>query len=463
MKKSEQLKYLILFALPIIVVFSIVLIAHFPGILVSDALVQWNEVQTGVYDNWHPIFNTLYIALLAGIINNPGFVLAVQILWIAFSVSYFLTRFKKYYNVSSVLLIIISCVFALFPLNFNFAVTLLKDILYSCFILILTGMIVDIINNEDWFKKWYNILFFVLICFAICAFRHNGIIAIVLVFITLFIVKKNSRKYVLITSLIWIVSYFLLNALVMKVFNVEKATYANTYGPVSHIFARMLNSGDEVKFSEEEINELSKYVDVDKLKETYSQYNMDYSINSQYIDVLKENGGDYLKFAIKEFAKYPQIVIKHYLKLSSYLYSPVPFKEHYFVGMFTETDLWIYKDVYPELDRESLLPKVYNFCKNVETELQSGVLGTIFMYPAIWMYLSIILVILVCKKYKNKKFLLLLLPMIYNTLSLVIAIPVPMVRYIYPTLMISYLLIPVMIYLLIKKEKLKLEEKKESI
>ena len=255
MEKKKIFKYGLLYSLPIIIVFTIVLIAHWPGILVSDALVQWNEIQTGVYDNWHPIFNTLYIAFLASIINNPGFVLIVQILWIAFSVSYFLTRFKKYYNTSNILLVIIACVFAIFPLNFNFAITLLKDILYSCFILILTGLTIDIINNDGWFKKWYNILIFVLICFAICAFRHNGIIAIVLFFITLFFVKKNSRKFILLTSIIWIVTYFSLNAIIMKLFNVEKATYANTYGPISHIFARMLNT-DEVKISEEEMNEL---------------------------------------------------------------------------------------------------------------------------------------------------------------------------------------------------------------
>lgn len=434
MKLKEKIKIpsIIIYAIPVFIIFSIVLLAYWPGILVSDSMVQWNQTQTGVFDDWHPAYNTIYIFLLTKIWNNPGFVLLVQCLLMALTIGYFFSRLEKYYKVNKYLLFIASFIFAIIPLNFNFAVTLLKDTLYSTFVILFTAIIIDIINDKEFFSNKIKCVFLLLVCLVISLFRHNGIIVVALTGIILILVyRKKIMPYIVFGS--WIIIYLLMTTIGFKILNIQENSYANKYGPVSHIIARMLNT-DGVEFSSEDMEFLSKYVDIEKLKTTYNPYNMDYSINSQNIDNLKESGNEYLKFGIKKAIEYPRVVIKHYIQLTSFLYSPIPFEGSYTVGMFTETDLWIYNDKYPNLNENSKIPKLLPILKNIEVKYQTGTLGIITMRPAIYMYLSIIMIIVISIIRKSKKILLIILPTVLNIISLAPAIPVAMTRYVYATM-----------------------------
>ena len=90
---------ILFYALPIFIIFTIVLLAYWPGILVSDSMVQWHQTQIASFNNWHPAYNTIYIFVLTKICNNPGFVLFIQCLILSLCVSFTITRLKKYYNV----------------------------------------------------------------------------------------------------------------------------------------------------------------------------------------------------------------------------------------------------------------------------------------------------------------------------------------------------------------------------
>lgn len=430
--KSVKIPKFILYAIPAICIFTVVLLAYWPGILVSDSMVQWNQTQTGIFDDWHPAYNTIYIFLLTKIWNNPGFVLLVQCLIMSLSLGYFLSRLDKYYKVNKYFLLISSLIFAIIPLNFNFAVTLLKDTLYSCFVILLTAFVIDIVNDKEFFNNKLKCILFLIICLLISLFRHNGILVVLLTGIILIIIyRKKLMPYIILGS--WILLYLIMTTVGFKILNIMPNSYANKYGPVSHIMARMLNT-EGVEFSDEDMEILAKYVDVEQLKTTYNQYNMDYSINSQNIEELKNSGNEYLKFGIKKAIEYPIVVIKHYIKLTSFLYSPWQFEGSYTVGMFTETDLWVYQDKYPNLNENSKIPGLLPHLKNIETKYQTGTLGIITMRPALYMYLSIIMIIIMAFMKKSKKILLIILPTLFNTISLVPAIPVAMTRYVYATM-----------------------------
>ena len=100
----------LIYAVPMIIIFSVVLLTYWPGILVSDSMVQWNQVQTGVISNWHPAYNTIYIMLLSKIINSPGFVLFVQLIIMSLCIASFLKKIEKYYNINKYYLIICSII-----------------------------------------------------------------------------------------------------------------------------------------------------------------------------------------------------------------------------------------------------------------------------------------------------------------------------------------------------------------
>lgn len=439
--KFSYIERFLNYFLPIVVIFFIILLAYWPGILVSDSMVQWNQTQTGVYTNWHPIVATLCIKLISLIWDTPGFVLFVQSLIIAFLFAHVLMKIEKYYKVDRIFFIIISILFALYPVNFNSAITLLKDSIYSILIFTLSGVVIELINNYDWLNKWKNKIFLIILAFFISAFRHNGIIALSILFIILFIVLKSVRKNIVFVFIAWLILHFGTNMLLVNWFNVEKATYANTYAPVSHLFARMLNT-EGVEFTEDEIKEMNRFVDVEKLKNTYQQFNMDPSINCQITESLKVNGKEYIKLCIKKIIEYPTVFVKQYVKLSSFLYAPLPIDDTaYTVGLFEETDLWEYKDVYPQFEENSKLPGLLSYLKNITHCIQQSKFDFIVKRPAMWMYISIIAILLISKKYKNKKIFLIIVPVLCNTISLIPALPVHMTRYIYATILVGWLII----------------------
>lgn len=438
----------IIYALPLIVIFLIVLLAYYPGILVSDSMVQWNQAQTGQFSDWHPAYNTIYIFLLTKICNNPAFVLSVQIIIFSLCFGYTFSVLEKQLHLSSKFLLIMSLLFALTPINYNFAVTLLKDTLYSAFVLLLTACIINMVFNKEYFKNKKNLLLLFISTLFVMLFRHNGFYMILLLTLVLLIVYR--KKFILYIILLGsIACYLLMTTVGFNILNIEGGNAANKYGPISHVMARILNN-DDISLTEEEEETLSKFVDIEKLKDTYDQYNMDNSINSQNTEYLKSHGNEYLKYAISIFKKYPLEFIKHYIHLDSFLYSPIPFENSYTVGMFTETDLWVYEDQYSYLNENSKLPWLLSKIKKIENDYQSGKMGIITMRPAIYMYIIIFGVIFLTIHYKNKKIILLMLPMLFNTLSLAIALPIGMTRYVYSTIIIAYIIITILIYLAFK-------------
>jgi hypothetical protein len=59
-----HLKNMLLYSLPIFFIWSIYLLAFYPGMMSADSFNQWNQVLTGVYVNHHPVFHTLLIWLV---------------------------------------------------------------------------------------------------------------------------------------------------------------------------------------------------------------------------------------------------------------------------------------------------------------------------------------------------------------------------------------------------------------
>lgn len=444
-KAPKWLKY----ALPAFVILLIVLLAYYPGILVSDSMVQWHQTQTRIFSDWHPAYNTIYIFLLTLIWNNPFFVLLVQCFILSAALGLCFSKIEQYYKVNKIYLYMMSFIFALIPLNFNSAVILLKDTLYSSFILLLTAELISIVNDKDYIKEIKNAIKIGLILLIICLFRHNGILVVILTMLILIILyRKNKIVYVLSASVI--VAYLLLTTVGFKILKIEGGNAANAYGPISHFMGKLLNNPN-VKFTDEELKELSQYVDIEKLQSTFNQYNMDFSINAQNLEYIKEHKKEYLKFYLHKVIEYPKQFIAYYLKLDSFLYKIYPLEGQYTVGMFYETDLWIYKDIYPNLNENSKIPSLLNHLKRITINYQDGRLGIYTMRPAIYMYSSIIMIIILSILNKQKKLFIIILPAIFNIISLMPSIPVAMTRYVYSMHIVFYAIMTLFIYQILKK------------
>lgn len=439
--ESAQPIYMIVFVL----IWGIVLLAYWPGILVSDSMYQWHQVQTGTFDNWHPAYNTLYIYLLTRICNSPAFVLFIQIIILSYCIATFMCSLEKYYRVNKYFLLSCSVVLALIPLNFNSAVILLKDTLYSALLILLSAITIEAVNRPSFFTSSKKLFKLFLVLLLISLFRHNGIIVTILYCFTVGIVfRKNIRRIYLIGGAATLI-YLVMTTIGFSVLGISEGNYANKYAPVSHLLARMLNTPG-VEFTDSELELMQDYVDVTELRNSFDPYNMDYSIATQNVNALKESGERYLSLGLRKALQYPIITIKHYLALDSFLYSPIPFPGSYVVGMFTETDLWEYKDIYPNLAENSKIPWLLADLKNISNWYQSFSMGIFHleyftMRPAIYFYISLAIIAYLAKKKQQIALWCCLLPSAFNLVSLAPAMPVSMTRYVYSTILTGYLLI----------------------
>lgn len=60
----------------------------YPGGVSYDAANQWQQAQSGQFNNWHPVFHTLLIWLVTRVYQHYGFVVLVQIAGFSLALGY---------------------------------------------------------------------------------------------------------------------------------------------------------------------------------------------------------------------------------------------------------------------------------------------------------------------------------------------------------------------------------------
>ena len=446
--KTLNKNNILLYTVPIFIIFFIALMAYYPGIVAHDGLVQWNYVKTGVLNDWHPAYNTFYLSMLVKIWDNPFLPIFIQCIVLSFSIGFFLSKLDKWYHVNRWYLLFCSILLAALPLTFNSAVILLKDSLFLAFVILLSAYIIEFANDKKFFDKKSNNIWLNVILLFISLTRHNGLYAAIMFDIVMFIVFRKKKKYIK-TTLITIGIYLLMTTVGYAILDVDRGNVANKYGPVSHLLTRIIIENKN-SISRDEYKTLSKFFDIDDAVKGFNSYDMDQVIFAQYFDTLRENQGEYLSTALKIIIRNPKIVLKHYKYLDRFLYSPFRYKDEKFIGMFIETNLWIYKDKYQYLNEDSKIEWLLPILKKYSDKCRHGLAGDIFMKPAIYMYSIFIISFVLSRKYKNKLLLFLSLFILCNTIILAVSIPVPMTRYVSSTILLGQLMLLWFIYELIK-------------
>ncbi len=452
---------ILLYTIPVFVIFFVVLLAYYPGIIAYDGLDQWNYIKTGVFNDWHPAYNTIYLYLLMKIWDSPFLPILIQCIVLSFGIGFFLSKLDKYYHINKWYLMICSILLALLPLNFNSAVVLLKDNMYLALVIILSSFVLEFANDKKFFDKTSNCIWINVILLFISLTRHNGIYASILFDIVMFIVFRKKKKYIKVT-LITLAIYFLMTTVGYKILNIERGNVANKYAPMAHLITRILIENRE-SITDEEYIKLSKYYDIDNSVNVFNPFNMDLIVFSQYTSDIRNNQKEYAITGLKIIARNPKILLKHYKYLDHFLYAPIGYKDEWFVGIFTQTDLSFYKDEYSYLKEDSKIKWLLPILKNYSDNCNYGTGGLIFMRPAIYMYSIFIASIVLSYKYKNKLLLFLSLFIICNTLILAASIPVPMTRYVSSTILLGQLMILWFIYEMVRSIIKKVIKNKEEV
>ena len=455
--------YIIPFSILMFIFFS-----FYPGIFTYDGNVQWEQVVSGYLDNGHPFLSTYIQYLLSFIWNNNSVLLIFQILVLTIIWGSILNTLYDKKNYKK--LIIYTILFIMCPIISLYAITTWKDILYSYYLLALVYYLYIGLNNNFKYNKFqYFTIGFLL--FSIFNYRFNGkIVAILLLGLFYILIFRNKKKANFKTSYILLVSFILLNLLLVipKNYHINRTKKHNSENiiqtenvdlPILDSYMTWMMGAHLYRdyISEEDLEFLNKCVDLDEWKKEYSPFliNGVSFIEKRDTKYQMENIDKFRKIFIKYSLRHPFTIIGHYVKADALLWSPIPigYVYHY------DFKFWEVNYSFEVLDTSKIkwFNKIYE--KFTTLSLKRPV-RVWFYQPAFMMYLSIILCFILVKALKNKKLWLILAPMLANIISLIPINLAQDLRYVYINyLTISFVLLLVCLNFKTIKENLKKTKK----
>lgn len=428
-------KDFILFIIPFLT-FMFLLFIFFPGIITSDGCGQWAQVTNNSINNSHPFFSTYFMYILSKIWNSPAIVMVYQILFFSGLWSFicnYTRKDKKDFKIQ----IFYTMIMCLIPIFSIYSITLWKDVLYSYYLMAIIFLIYIGIK-EKFQYKYSSIVFISLFLTLVFSYRHNGIIVAILLLITfiilLFKYKNNYKKILLL-----IICFVLFNGIIAipkkqylsKIQNNNENSISTLDGFMLWIYGSLIKND---KISDDDLKILNNVIPIEKWKEIYDPFlinstSFEKKDEKYFIEHREEIIDMFKKYTIKN----PNTVFIHYMKSDSLLWSPIPIGYVYSYE-FTE---WgpIYRfDNAKIYGFERKIPEI-NGLKNVVEYYISGSnkkpIRVVLYQPGLIMYFAIALIIGLMIKFKQKKYLLLSLPMIYNICSLVLINPAQDLRYVY--------------------------------
>ena len=191
--------YLIPFA-----VFFLYYLAFYPGGFSSDSIDQYTQAVTGQYNDWHPVFQTLFAFTLPLALTGGwgGSVALFQIICLSGVLGYTFQVIYKYTNIKFTL---ISMVFVLMnPYLTSVAITPWKDVSFAIGALLLLTYSLEICFTRGlWIKKPVHTVLYILVAVATTLFRHNALLFTVpLIFAVLFYITPKKSLLICLSVLV---------------------------------------------------------------------------------------------------------------------------------------------------------------------------------------------------------------------------------------------------------------------
>jgi len=443
---KQNKKNIIIFSIIFLITLFFLYLYH-PGILTYDSSIQWEEVLNDKVSNAHPFLSTYFMYLLSKIYKSTDIVILYQIILSSFTITRIFNILRK--DNTKFYKEIIACVFiCVFPLVCIYTITLWKDIIYSYYLLNIVISLYKWKNNNNEFKI-YDYIILSILFFAVFNYRINGMIVVPLIILYMIIsMKKTKTKKVNYAYLI--LPFIILNLILLipknyylsKIEKTEEINIGSLNSYMVWIFGEYLH--DEVKISEKDKKTLNNIANIEEWKNKYNGYLINYTtlmpINKKY---LLENQNKFRNIFIKTTLRNPVSFIKHYVKADSLMLIP-----------YINSDIYSFDYVGWQQNKNvgNLEFISSNYQKLVSFTTENKITGLIYR-PANVLYLSIILVYIINKLEKTKKYYIILLPMLANTISLIPINIAQDLRYVY----INYLTFIFIIILYLNK----IERKKQ--
>jgi hypothetical protein len=243
---KRRLRWLV-FALPMIALWSIYLLAYWPGMMSADSLDQWGQALSGQFIDHHPAFHTFTIWLLTRLVETPAAVALAQIVALALVTGAILAHIESL-GVASHWVWAACLLFALTPVNGTMVVTLWKDIPYATVMLALTYLIFRLAQSRGkWIESTTNWLALGVIAALAGLFRHNGLLAVLATFPVLLVALRRYWKQLVYAFGLSMVLYFGITGPVYGWAGVEKSSLLVDSTTSLYVIAASADSGSQAE------------------------------------------------------------------------------------------------------------------------------------------------------------------------------------------------------------------------
>lgn len=420
---------------------------NFPGTMTVDSFNQLSQARglTPLHDH-HPWVHTLIIKLFYNIgyslSNNVTVGIAAFILTQMLLVSLglgFTAETLASLGSGRMGAVIVIAGFILFPYHAAFTITMWKDILFAIGVLIITILLYkELVAGIR--PGVADSLLFVLSSLAVCLFRHNGFYAYILcalIFAFRAIVNrrssdayvgKNARTAIL--TLVSILICLIINGPVKSGLNVQNGDFGHELAIPLQQIARVVQLNGDI--SDEELEELARVNSIEYIVNNYEPGGADNMI--QWLvagdsDYVKNNKGRFLKLYLSLGLKNPNAYIMAFIDQTKGYYTTMMPEQTAYYGILPNGDNL---DNYP-IFGAGVRIKINEILSKLQDVLP---VYAIFYSPGACL-LILILMIGIEKVRGRRSMLLVFLPQLCLTLTVLIATPlVADLRYAY-ALMLS--------------------------
>jgi len=251
-KKPLRRKTVIIFSLLCWLPLLFTLVVMFPGLTSPDTEWQWEQVQTFMFNDWHPVVHTLFIWLVTRIVNHYGFVVFVQIIVFSIGVGYLIATLESW-GFSKKWLLISGLVIAINFYTWKIMMYLWKDIAFTILLTYIAIMLINIYFSDGaWFNKIFNSISFSVVTALASMVRHNGIFFTVPLLILMLVFYFKQTRRVLIAVLFVPLIIFLVKIPLYSVLNVKYPhnTYVESVGIPMTIMGDVLIKNPDTLSSE---------------------------------------------------------------------------------------------------------------------------------------------------------------------------------------------------------------------
>lgn len=302
------------------------LLCDYPGTFNSDATYTLQQ-----FFGYEPLaaisppFSTLIIGTLVFIgktLINANFgvflYLVFHTLVSAVIYSYVLVKLLSM-GCSKVVIRISACYFCFVPLWGVYMEWFEKDPLYSAILVLFTVYLLDVLKNKECTRN--DAIKLILTGLAVTLLRHNGYYTIIPTLVVFcFYLKKNSRKFIIATTLVvFIVFKLLSNVLYPAIGFKPVSSQAYMVVPFQMTARYVYSNGDLV--TEEEKEAISGVLDYDRIAESYNPIIAD-DVHRLYTEDISAVPA-YLKQFVKMGLKHPNIYFSAFINNNFGYLAPV--------------------------------------------------------------------------------------------------------------------------------------------